>query len=382
MLARRSVGVILAAALIAALLAIWNLSPAAAQGTTLLLSQPDEAALYLGDLAYLRDTLTLPAGEAVQIVLPATALPQSIRITEGEERVRVYRFAAAGGGVSAPTVTWDPPSGDAPRQIVLEYLATGAGWGPLYDMTVLADDRVQFGFDAEIRSTALALDGAEVRLVAGMPGAQPGYQPQINVTQSNVGYADVGAAATGGPVQVQHVYEVGALTLAPGDVLRVNLLSQPLDARRLLVWDARLGQRVDVIYKVANSTDVPFVEGSVNAYQDGLYVGQDAIEWTPSGSEGSVTIAGLSDLRVRRTESVEVIGSFGRVERYRHDVTLAISNHSAEAVALTVLDEWNTYGYDFTFSREPQRQGNNVLRWELDVPAGESVEITYTYFTE
>lgn len=382
MLTRQLRRVIRVAALIAALLAVWNLSPAAAQGTILVISQPDQAALYLGDLVFLRDALTLPAGEAAQIVLPATVLPQSIRITEDGERVRVYRFVAAGSGVSAPTVMWDAPAGDTPRQIVLEYLATGAGWGPLYDMAVLANNRVQFGFDAEIRSTSLTLDGAEVRLVAGMPGAQPGHQPQMNMTQANVGYADVGAAAGSGPVQVQHVYEVGALTLTPGDVLRVNLLSEPLDARRLLVWDARLGQRVDVIYKVANSTDVPFVEGPVNAYQDGLYVGQDPIEWTPSGSEGSVTIAGLSDVRVRRTESAEVIGSFGRVERYRHDVTLAISNHSAEDVALTVLDEWNSYGYDFTFSREPQRQGNNVLRWELNVPAGESVEITYTYFTE
>lgn len=369
--------------LAACLLGTFAPQPAAAQqGTIRYESQPDAAALYLGDLAYLRDELAVPAGMEAAIVLPATALRDSLRITEDGGRLPGFRYLASDGPEGAPVVTWDPPPGDSPRQVVLEYLATGAGWQPLYDMDVLQDGGVQFGFDALIHNTALPLDGADIRLVAAMPGAEPGYQPQATVTQMNVGYAEASAAVAGGPLEILHVYEIGSQRIPQGAVLCWSLVYQTLEARRLLVWDARLGQRVDVIYKVFNSTDTPFVSGPVRAYQDGLYVGQDHIEWTPSGGEGSVTVAGLSDLRVRRTESVEALGGFRQDERYRHTVRLEITNHGGEDVALTVLDEWNRAGTGFSFSHEPQRQGNNVLRWELSVPAGEQMVVQYTFVTD
>lgn len=377
-----------------------NLQSVAAQTVTQYESRPDQAALYLGDLAYLRDVVSLPADQEVCVVLPSTTLSQSLIITENGERVQSYRYVSSGtapeamplfNAMGAPSsvsssgqpliIMWDPPGGEGEREIVLEYLATGASWQPVYDMTVLDDEQVLFGFDAEVRNTALPIDGAEILLVAGMPGADPNYQPDMTMTQSNVGYfgVDAAAPAIGGAVQVQHVYRIGEQPIMPGEVLRLNLVNETLGARRLLVWDARYGQRVDVIYKVQNTTDVPFVTGTVRAYEDGLYVGDDAIEWTPTGSEGSVTMAGLSDIRVRRTESVEVIGGFARDTDHFHEVELSISNHSDEDLDLIVLDEWNQYGIDFSFSHEPERQGNNVLRWELTIPAGEQVLVEYSF---
>jgi len=182
-------------------------------------------------------------------------------------------------------------------------------------------------------------------------------------------------------VAINHVYDIGPQTLRRGETVRWNLLYADLEARRLIVWDARLGQRTDVIYQVLNSSDVPLAEGMVHAYESGLYVGQDALEWTPAGGEGSVTIGGLSTLRVRRTESVEDIGTFDD-DRYEHTVRLAITNHGGEEIALTVLDEWYQGGQGFTFSHEPRRQGNNVLRWELDIAAGERVEIVYSFVVD
>ena len=94
-----------------------------------------------------------------------------------------------------------------------------------------------------------------------------------------------------------------------------------------------------------------------------------------------MTAGGLSAVRVRRTESVEVLGGMfaSRDSDYRHSVSLSVTNHGSDSVAMTVLDEWNAYGFDYSFSEEPTRQGNNVLRWELTVPAGESIEITYQF---
>ncbi len=351
-----------------------------AQGEVIYPSQPDAAMLYMGDMAYLRDELTVPAGVAARIALPPSAMSDSLIVTEGGERVRAYRLATAETGQT--TVTWDALQADGPREIALEYLVAGAGWTPRYDLDVLAEDRVRLGFDAEIHNQALDLSDVDVRLVAGMPGAEPGYQPAMTKTQMNVAYnVAQPQAAVSGPVAINHVYDIGPQTLRRGETVRWNLLYADLEARRLIVWDARLGQRTDVIYQVLNSSDVPLAEGMVHAYEGGLYVGQDALEWTPAGGEGSVTIGGLSTLRVRRTESVEDIGTFDD-DRYEHTVRLAITNHGGEEIALTVLDEWYQGGQGFTFSHEPRRQGNNVLRWELDIAAGERVEIVYSFVVD
>ena len=102
--------------------------PAAAQGdpqaTVMIESQPDEAALYLGSLAYLADTLELPAGLTAQVSLPPTTIPDSLVILEDGQRISGYRLRTDELGQT--TVTWDAPAGDAPREVTLAYLATGA----------------------------------------------------------------------------------------------------------------------------------------------------------------------------------------------------------------------------------------------------------------
>ncbi|MFC1960083.1 DUF4139 domain-containing protein [Chloroflexota bacterium] len=387
---------------------VGSVSPAWAQDGAFMFtyeSQPDAVALYQGDLAYIRDEVTIPAGMTAHIILPPSTMRESLVMTEAGERVRSYRYRTAGvvtpPPVSAPhmsaalssmplpvpgmdslAITLDATDAAAPREIVLSYLAHGAGWEPLYDMDVLSPESVVFGFDALIHNHALSLQAADLRLVAGMPGADPNYRPDMTVTQMNVLYEEpLAAPAAGGPVAINHVYDLGPQTIWPGETLRRNMVYEPLAARRLIVWDARFGQRTDVIYKVTNSSALPFVAGPVSAYEDSLYVGTDAIEWTPVGSEGSLTIGGLSSVRVRKTESVEDIGTRND-DRYLHTVTLALTNHAGEDLDVTVLDEWYQYGQNFIFSEEPTRQGNNVLRWEVTIPAGEKVEIAYTYIVD
>ena len=54
-------------------------------------TQPDEAVLYLGDLVYGRDTVSLPPGD-VEVAFPPNVIADSLIVTEDGERVRVLRF--------------------------------------------------------------------------------------------------------------------------------------------------------------------------------------------------------------------------------------------------------------------------------------------------
>ncbi len=365
-------------------------------------SQPDQAVLYLGDLAYVRDTVTLPPGE-VEVTFPPQTIADTLIVTENSARVPVLRFRgriapdmeAMLSSRAAPTseevagrlaVSW-PSEATEPREVVLEYLMRGAGWRPVYDMTVIDEESAHFTFAAEITNYALTLEDAEVRLVSGliMSGEMGVYTAEMTVAQNVLGYENVpagGEMPAAEQVSAHHVYTLGTLSIMPGDVVRTTLASETLGARRIIAWDTQQGERTDVIYKVANTSNVPFAEGMVRTYQDGIYMGSDAIEWTPVGSEGSVTVAGMSDVRVRRGETVEEIGDMLRVDRYHYQIELEIGNYSGEDIEITVIDRWPRDAVDFRFSQEPDFQPNNVLRWDVTVPAGERVTINYEYYTD
>ena len=381
--------------------------PAAAlAGSISYASQPDELGLYLNDVVFVRDTVVLPPGTAY-VSLPPGTFPDTLILSENGSRVREYRVApqaadvyygqVAYGGVSAAysggrssyVVTWDAPdasSAEATREVKLEYLMSGAFWTPIYDMTILGDARVQLAFFARIDNTGLVLDEATVYLLAGRVdlAQQLDQTSQITFNQYAVGYDETPVAlpALGaGRVDLQHIYPLGQVSARPGETLFVNLVDEALDARRLHVWNAAASQETDVIYKVLNSTETPLAEGIVRAYQDGLFMGSDFIETTPPTGEGSVTVGRLPDVRVRRGETGTYQVEAGN-DYTLHDVTLEVQNFSAQDLALTILDAWNKDAWGFEYSVTPERQADNLLRWEISVPAGESVTITYQYRTE
>jgi hypothetical protein len=373
-------------------------------GGMLYASLPDEAALYLNDIVFVRDTVVLPA-ENVRVLLPPGTYIATLVLSENGGRVHNYRVTpqasevyysqvvfgsragsyAAGG--TAYVLTWESTAGgDQTREVKLEYLMSGASWTPTYDMPIVDDQTVKLAFFAEIHNSALMLDGTAVYLLAGRVdlSQQMNQVSQVTMNQYAVGYANetVSLPALGvGTVTLQHIYPLGPVDAEPGDTIYVNQADATLQARRLYVWNASQDQQVNVIYKVTNDTEIPFAEGIVHTYQDGLFMGSDFIETTPVGSEGSVTVGSLPDVRVRRTESQEYHGEVSR-SYYQHSAALEIHNFSQDDLSLIVLDVWNENAWQFEYSMEPQRQQDNLLRWEVSIPAGGSLTITYQYRTD
>lgn len=380
----------------------------AADGGFSYTSLPDEVGLYLNDIAFVRDTVTLPVGD-VRVLLPPGTFPNTLILTENGARVHSYRiagqtaevyysqavfpFSSASAylpGGTAYTLTWESTlTGAGTREIKLEFLMTGGYWTPTYDMQILSDQSVQLAFFAEIHSTGLLLDSAKVALLAGRVDLSQQMETISEVTfnQYAAGYARDESGAMGGAgmsvgtVDLQHIYPVGEVTAGPGDTVYLNLADASLGARRLYVWNAAAEEQVSVIYKVMNTTEIPLAEGIVRTYQDGLFMGSDFIETTPVGSEGSVTVGHLPNVRARRTESQEY-RSDALNDFYLHTVTLKLENFSEEDFPVMVLDFWLEEAWDFEFSMEAARDPNNLLRWDVTLPAGESLTITYTFRTE
>jgi hypothetical protein len=343
-------------------------------------SQPEEAYIFLNDIAYVRDSLTLPAGVSVRVVLPTGVYPNTLIIREGDKRIFNYRIRPQEN--QQPAVEWMSEAGTDARQVKLEYLVSGLSWLPQYDMTILGGT-VDFNFLAQIQNTAFDLQEVTVHLVAGRvdTSAQVGQQgQQAAANQAIAGYEDgSGSVPSVGAATIQYMYDIGRLTSRAGEVVYQGIVSQPLPARRVLLWNAPSDQQVSVIYKVRNESDVPFADGIVQAYQNGIFVGSDPMEITPVGSEGSITVGRLQDVRVSRAESR--ISIQDATYYYQVSVSLKLANFGKDPVEIQVVDVQNPSGEAFQFAQEPAREAGNLLRWTVTIQPNETVTLEYQYKT-
>jgi hypothetical protein len=350
-------------------------------------SQPDELAVFLNGIAYARDELTLPGGAAARVILPETAYTDTLILREDGERVSPYRVGRGSGQLA---VEWQSQPGAAVRDVTLEYLLGGVGWTPRYDLWLAADEAsstdtsVQLDALAEIVNGAITMDDVSTRLVAGEvdPAMAVDAMSQISANQYIAGYQEPAAVAPAptGSLDIQHVYDVGRLTADPGEVVSLRLFGGDLPARRLHLWNAQTDDRVSVIYKVTNESPAPFADGIVRAYQDGLFIGSDAIELTPVGGEGSVTVGTLPDVRASRAESSTAVA--GDEFRYRNEVQLTVSDFGAQPVSLEIVDQLPPEAEELGASLQPERTAGNLLRWRVTVEPSDTLVITYDYKVE
>lgn len=344
------------------------------------ISQPDEIYIFLNNVAFARDTITLPAGVQARVALPPSIFDNTLTVREGDRRVPAFRLRRADGQLLLEWTT-----GAEAREVTLEYLLSGLSWTPRYDMTLNGDpaETVDFYFYAEVQNTALALDAVQTHLIAGrVDTSQPvDTLSRVTANQYLAGYDE--AAPSGGEVgaaTIQYIYEPGALTGAAGETLYQQMLQATLPARRVLLWNAPANQQVTVIYKVRNRADLPLAEGIVRSYKDGIFIGSDFIEITPVGSEGSVTIGSLQDVRVNRSESQTVLAGLGYNYQYR--VELELTNFGQQPVTVEVVDYQRPDAQSLVFSEEPSRETGNVLRWMVTIEAGQTVTIQYSFKTK
>lgn len=340
-------------------------------------SRPDRLAIFLNDIAYARDEVSLPGGDDARVILPDTVVPDTLILRENGARVPAYRLERRTGPL---TVQWQCPTDEPLREVSIEYLLGGVSWRPTYDMWLGADSdpTVDLDFLAEIRDSSLTLDEVETRLVAGfvdIVGIPPG-PTELNARSEFASYDAVGAIATG-EATIQHIYDIGTVTAEPGDTAYLRMLGDTFPARRQHVWDARIDDNVDVIYKVLNESELPFAEGLVRSYQADMFVGSDAIETTPVGSEGSVTVGHLQDVRVERKETRTAI-ELGRLD-YFHEVELSVSNFGPATLHLEVIDHRRPEAELLSFAQMPQQEAGNVLRWQMAVEPGTTETITYDF---
>lgn len=346
------------------------------------LSQPDRLYIFLNDIAYVEDTVELPGSASVEIVLPGLVFVDTLVIAEDGQRVPTYRVRQ---DIDRSIISWESAGDDSVRTVTLSYLMRGMSWQPKYDMVIAPDETsVEFAFFAEIRNSALALDGVEVNLISGRVDTSQSLDAVSTVTTNQliVGYEQPAPLVQlDGVATIQYVYAVGDLDAEPGDTIFKQIGVDDMSARKTLVWNASRDNSITVIYKVTNALDVPLAEGTVRSYQDGLFLGSDFIEVTPLKAEGSVTVGSLQNVRVFREATRQSTETLIRDTDTLNTITLEMTNLASDTVTFDVVDTYPASAVNFSFDREATFEPGNLLRWTVTLEPGERLELSYEYET-
>lgn len=344
-------------------------------------SQPDEIVVFLNNIAFARDTLSLPGGVDVVVLLSPEIYVNTLILRENGERVPSYRISQREG---LTAIQWQSAADTELREVTLEYLLYGMSWMPRYDMWLTSDDNtsVDLDFSAEIVNSTLVFDAVDMRLIAGQVGTSGILSEDDTMTANQyiAGYdrSEAGSVSPTGAATIQYIYDIGTISASPGERIYYNFQQSTLPARRLHLWNARSDNAVTVIYKVTNESELPLAGGIVRSYEDGLFIGSDFVELTPVGSEGSVTVGTLKNTRVNRAETQTSIGG-DYDEDTQHDVELTLTNFGTETVEIEIVDYYSAGAVQFRFTLQPERQPGNLLRWEVVLEPGETRTITYQY---
>jgi hypothetical protein len=352
-----------------------------AQESIQVTSQPDEVAIFYNNVAFVQDTVQLQTGTSVQIALPDQVYAETLIVRENGRRVMNYNLIQE----NRLLVEWDSTATGDSRQVTLQYLMGGLSWTPKYDLFIMGQDVKKVGFDffAEIHNSTFTSENVRVKLIAGSVALNNGnptdYAAGASMNQAVAGYAEAAPAAPSmtGSTTIQYVYNAGEMALDTTGTRYLGLLSTDLAVRKVNLWNANYDSQVYAIYKVMNDSDMPFADGLVHSYQDNIFLGTDGLELTPISSEGSVTVGMLQNVRVNRTENRVSLNTIFYSEEV--DVTLELSNFSDTEVTIDVVDYYPTEGRNYTFSQEPETQGDNLYRWSITIAPGETKTITYKY---
>lgn len=371
---KRSLGLVLIVCLLLASV------PVQAANRIYFTSQPDEILIFLNNVAFVKDRISIPSGVDVAVTLPSQIFVDTLVLREGGERVNQYRIQTVGGN---PVVLWKSVAAAGElREVTLDYLMSGISWQPKYDMWLTKDqpDSAVLDFYAEISNPVLSLEAVTTTLAAGrVDTSKPiGTQSTVSLNQYIAGYESPSAGQLMvGAVDIQTIYSIGKLDALVGETVYTRLEGAALPARRVLLWNAQGERQVTIIYKVRNQTRLPLAEGIVRTYENGIFLGSDPIEFTPVNGEGSVTVGALQGLRVNRNTTETTLS--GWTDRRSTHVELTVSNFNADPVEIEIVDAYPASAMRFSFSLEAEQQIGNLLRWRVTLQAGESLTITYQY---
>lgn len=305
--------------------------------------------------------------------------------------------------------------------IDLKYLVRDAGWAPSYDLTAKnLSDPVELVYRGKIfnnthidwKDVKLKLSTAEPTKSAKQPELKPwylkyysysanqsivpiqkqGYMQNIAVnndqlsggeTQSQPGYHEVEVSALSAEFDINKPYSVPSIDKP----YLVDIASQSLNADFKHFSIAKLDRDAFLLARITGWEDLNLLEGPVNIYYDGTFVGESYINTRNISDTLNISLGRDKKVLVTRTKlkdysSTQFIGS-KRKEMLAYEIV--VKNNSKSKVNIEVQDQLPVSQNDeievdgLEISGAEHNETTGLLKWNLGLSPGESQKLALKF---
>ncbi len=324
-------------------------------------------------------------------------------------------------------------SAETDAELEITYVVYGASWAPIYDAR-LTGTKLSLTYFAQVQQTtgenwpacALSLSTAQAGSGGDIPELDPWYlfkyeppvaMPKRMMARQAMAAPDdlaVGAGAMPAPAPQMYIAESAmpesqaviesagiAVTYraqrpvaiaSDGTQRKVLIGDTTLDAVLDYVSVPKLGEEAYLRAKIKNTSELVFLPGSASVFHDEEMVGTSSFE-EPIMKNGDIELQmGIDDrIRVSRELTQRDTGKtfIGNTRRLTFGYRIKITNTRDSAVKLSAQDQMPVSRHEDIKVRlaealpKPIEVSDlNLLKWELDVPAGATREIAFTYTIE
>ncbi|MFY9224286.1 MAG: mucoidy inhibitor MuiA family protein [Blastocatellia bacterium] len=325
-------------------------------------------------------------------------------------------------------------------EIILEisYLVNGASWQPLYDIR-LVEDKVTLSYLASItqqtgeewKEVDLSLSTAQAATTSTIPELSPWYlrvySPPVYPPPQSMAKSAGPLAAFGGavrrrgkesdeedtllsdvlaePAQIATTtietnssgssvtYHVPKSTNIPNDGSphKTTIAIIPLEASLDYVTAPKLASEVYLRAKIKNTSPYLFLPGKANIFHDADFVGNTELELTAPNEEFELQLGVDSRIKAERKLTQRTVSKtfLGGSKRITFTYINTITNNTTKPVKITIFDQLPVASHEqikvknSEISPKPTEQDDlQIIKWELDLKAGEKKEFSLTFTVE
>jgi len=197
-----------------------------------------------------------------------------------------------------------------------------------------------------------------------------------------------------------HLYRFQDVTVGTGDRAYLPFLDKQIASKEIFRWNPRAyryggedsASEVWHLVRLINNTNVPWTTAPLMITQGDALLGQDILSYTPPGAHTEVRIT--KAINVKATLQEESAGGAESVvinkvtyKKYLTTGTMHVTNGTGKTIRMEINldvdgDVTATSQKPLSMIELPRRDIANprkALTWETMVPAGQTLEITYTY---
>ncbi|MFH0901645.1 MAG: mucoidy inhibitor MuiA family protein [Pseudomonadota bacterium] len=174
-----------------------------------------------------------------------------------------------------------------------------------------------------------------------------------------------------------------------GEAIAVPLTVETFPAIVLYEATPSLKETAYLKAEVENKGRRPILGGAVNIFMGSDFSGQGRLKTTGPGGKLPLPLGADEDIRLKRTvvPRTETKGVFSKDEVTSYQVTIEVGNYKRRPIRIAVVDQIpKSANEKITIGEGPMKPKpvkgpdvDGILRWELDIPAGQTAKIEFSY---